>query len=120
MSSISMDNRGALASSKAGRRFMGFMATFNRGDTQQLRDFVAQYTIDEALEMHSVDEWTRHLSAIYDATGGMRVYQVVGADEYRVVVLMQAHANNALYLVEMAVSEDYPHKIAEFKHRPAQ
>jgi hypothetical protein len=31
---------------------------------------------------------------------------------------MQAQADEALYYTEMAVEEDYPHKIVEYTHRP--
>jgi hypothetical protein len=113
-----MHNKFTLTSTKAGHRLMGFMAAFNAGDPDRLREFIAQYTTDQALEQDSLDDWVDQLTAIYALTGGLRVFQLIGADEYRVVVLMQSHANSVLHFVEMAVSEDYPHKILEFSHRP--
>jgi hypothetical protein len=113
-------NRKALTSTKAGRRLMGLMVVFNSGDLERLRAFIEQNTGAEALEQHSPEEWAQQLGHIYDATGGMRVQQVIAADEYKVVVLMQAHTNDALYMAQMAVSDEYPYKIAEFIHQPAR
>lgn len=106
-----------LTQTKAGRRFMGFMKAFNTGD--DLHAYATNYITADALEKHPPEEWARQLRQIHAATGRLRVIQVVAADEYRVVVLMQAQTDSALYLTEMAVSEDYPHKIMEFIHRPA-
>lgn len=108
-----------LMKTKAGRRFVGFLKTFNGGEVKPMQNFVAQYTTDEALEQNTLDAWIVHLGAIYAQTGGLRALQVMASDEYRVVLLMQAHANESLHVVEMAVSEEYPHKVAEFIHRPA-
>jgi hypothetical protein len=44
---------------------------------------------------------------------------VIASDEYRVIVLMQGKADGGLYLTEMTVLEDYPHKVAEYKQQPA-
>lgn len=104
---------------KAGRRFAGFMKTFNAGDVEQIQDFVTQYITDDALAQNTTNEWIEHLGAIYTLTGGLRAVQVMASDEYRVVLLMQAHSDASLHIVEIAVSEDYPHKVAEFIHRPA-
>ena len=108
-----------LMQTKAGRRFAGFLKTFNAGDLDSIESFVADYSTDEALEANSAAEWRTELNHILEVTGGLRVQQVLAADEYRVVILMEARTNGVLYLTEMAVSEDYPHKIAEFIQRPA-
>jgi len=114
-----MQNKVALTQSKAGRRFMGFMKVFNSGDMNAIADFLSQYITDDALEQSPLEMWHASMKGIYAATAGMRVMQMVGADEYQVVLLMQAHNNGAMFVVTMAVSEDYPHKISEFLHRPA-
>lgn len=98
---------------------MGFMKVFNAGDATALHDYISAYTTDDALAHNSAAEWQEHLARIYAATGAMRAVQVVVSDEYRVVVLMQAQTNNAYYMIDMAISEDYPHKVAAFSHTPA-
>lgn len=114
-----MQARVQLMKTKAGRRFAGFLAAFNSGDPVKIRAFVAAYTTDEALAEHDTDQWHDELVRIHELTGGLRVLQVLAAEEYRVVVLLQAQDNATLVTAEMAVSEDYPHKIAAFITRTA-
>ena len=114
-----MQNKFALAKSKAGRRFIGLMRVFNTGDADAIHNFITEYITDDATTANPVEQWQEQLINIYNATDGMRVFQVVGTDEYQVAVLMQAHNNDALYVMSISVSEDYPHKISEFTHRPA-
>jgi hypothetical protein len=95
------------------------MKAFNSGDSANMRDFIAAYTTEEALGLHGVEGWTEQITRIYEQTGGLRVQQVLAAEEYRVVVLMQAHQQSALHILEMAASEDYPHKVAALTHRAA-
>ncbi len=104
---------------KVGRRFAGFLKTFNTGNPDAIERFIAEYSTDEALEANSLAEWRTELKRVHDATGGLRVQQVLATDEYRMVVLMEARTNGMLYLTEMAISEGYPHKIAEFSQQPA-
>lgn len=113
-----MDAKLTLMNTKAGRRFAGFMKAYNTGDPDIIYDFVKHYTTDEALTAQPVKTWAKQLMTIHRHIGPMKVEQVVASDEYRVVVLMGAQAGG-LYTTEIAVSEDYPHKVAEFKHEPA-
>jgi hypothetical protein len=44
---------------------------------------------------------------------------VIGFDKLHVIVLMQAEYDpDALFLNEVFVEEDYPHKIAVYVHQP--
>lgn len=112
-------NKATLTKTKAGRRFMGLMVAFNSGDSARIRAFVEQYITDDALEKNDIAQWHDELTRIYAATGRLKVMQVIGAEEYRVVVLMQSTSTGLLYITEMSISEDYPHKISEFSHHPA-
>lgn len=114
-----MDTKQALTKTKVGRRVMGFMVALNRGDEAHLTNYLKVSITDEGLEQQPLDEWVRELTNIYHATGGMRVFQVVATDEYKIVLMMQAHNNNAFYIMEVAIEEDFPHRIGELIHRPA-
>lgn len=96
---------------------MGFMKTLNSGDDAQIKHAVESYITEESLEKHGADVWTAQMQYIYAISGGLRVMQVIGAEEYHVVVLMQAHKDERLHILEMYVSEDYPHKISAFIQR---
>lgn len=115
-----MDAKQTLTRTKAGRRFMGFMRTLNKGDESEIRALVQTSITDEALNAHSADVWAAQLLYIRASTGGLRVVNVIGEDEYRVVVLMQAQNNERLHIVDMAVEEDYPHRVGQFIQRVAE
>jgi len=112
------DAKTKLMTSKAGRRFAGFMKAFNTGDADIVYDFVKQYTTDEALEKQSVTDWTRELLRIHRATGGLKLHDVLDAEEYRVRAVLQAKGG-VLVETTMTVSEEYPHKVAQFIQQPA-
>lgn len=114
-----MDAKTTLSKTKAGRRFVGFMRTLNMGDEKQLRFTVEQYIADEAIQTHDADTWVQQLINIYQSTGGLKAVQVIASDEYRVVVMMQAKQDNRLHIVDMAVEEEYPHKVSQFIQRMA-
>lgn len=114
-----MDAKTTLSKTKAGRRFVGFMRTLNMGDEKMLRLTVEQYITDEAIQTHDVETWVQQLIHIYQATGGLKAIQVIASDEYRVVVMMQAKHDNRLHMIDMAVDEEYPHKVSQFIQRMA-
>ncbi|TVR22958.1 MAG: hypothetical protein EA396_05000 [Anaerolineaceae bacterium] len=114
-----MDSKQVLTRTKAGRRFMGFMRALNRGSEQDVRGLVENDITDDALNAHSAEVWEAQLQYIRAMSGGLRVVNVIAEDEYRVVVLMQAHDNERLHVIDMAVEEDFPHRVAQFIQRLA-
>ena len=114
-----MDTRTTLANTKAGRRFMGFMRILNTGDPEQLRHAVENYITEESLEKHSPEIWLAQLQYIYAITGGLRAHQVLVTDELYVAVLMQARNDGRYHVIELYVSDDYPHKVAALIQRVA-
>lgn len=98
---------------------MGFMRTLNKGDEAEIRTLAQVAITDEALAAHSPEIWAAQLLYIRAITGGLRVVNILGEDEYRVVVLMQAQDNERLHIIDMAVEEDYPHRVAQFIQRVA-
>lgn len=99
---------------------MGFMRTLNKGDQEEIRTLAQTTITDEALAAHSADVWAAQIMYIHAITGGLKVVNVLGEDEYRVVVLMQAQKNERLHIIDMAVEEDYPHRVAQFIQRVAE
>jgi mannitol-1-phosphate/altronate dehydrogenase len=113
-----MDVKETLTKTKAGRRFVGFMRAVNTGDPNILRAHL-DYIADQSLEHHSKEIWQAQLQYIHAITGGLKAIQVMASDEYQVVVLMQAHKDSRLHVIDMAVEEDYPHKVVQFVQRIA-
>jgi hypothetical protein len=111
---IIVSDKAALVTSQAGMRLIAQQKLLNNGDAERLRVFISESYAESALEAQPVEARLAELQAI----GRLRVFQVLAADKHRVVVLMQAQRDEALYMVELAVEEDYPHKITEYSHKP--
>lgn len=115
-----MDTRTALTRTKAGRRLMGFLRTLNMGDAEAINSLVESAITDDALQAHGPEIWTAQLQYVHAITGGLRIVQVLADEEYRVVVLAQARQDSRMHLLDVAVAEEYPHKVAQFVQRIAQ
>lgn len=115
-----MNDKTALKSSSAGMRFIAQMTLQNNGDDARLREFFAASYTSSLLEQSSADERVRSAVDWRGAAGKLRVFQVVATDKHRVIVLLQAQQTEALYYAEMAVEEDYPHRVTEFKFHALQ
>lgn len=113
---MSMDDRTALARSNAGMRLIAQLTLFNKNEFDRLLHFIAQGYDDAALAAQSAADRQAALRQLQTDAGRLRVYQVLAVDKHRVAVLLQAQAGDAFYYCELAVGEDYPHKIIEYKH----
>jgi hypothetical protein len=108
----------AMVTTPVGRRLIGFLAIYNSADSERLQTFIAENYEDKALDSRSVNEWLKDYTEFYSEAGKLRVFQIVAMDEHYMVALMQSQANGGLYLNEVRVSADYPHKLEKHVHRP--
>ncbi len=109
-----MNDKATLRLSNAGMRLIAQQTLLNNGDAERLRVFITDSYAASALESQPVVSRLADLQAL----GKLRVFQVLAADKHRVVLLMQAQRDDALYMVELAVEEDYPHKITQYSQKP--
>lgn len=103
-----------LIGNHAGIRLIAQLTLFNRGDFERLRTYLQDNYADEALSMISAKARLAELKAIYRVNGKMRIEQVVAAGEYEVIVALEAERGEAIYLAQMLVHEEYPHKVMFF------
>lgn len=103
-----------LVASHAGIRLIAQLTIFNKGDFERLRTYLQDNYADEALAMISAKTRLAELKAINRIDGKMRVEQVVAAGKYEVLVALVAERGEAVYLTQLAVEEDFPHKITFF------
>ncbi len=108
------DDKDVLKRSSAGMRLIAQMTLYNRGDTQRLEEFITQSYSDALLETQPVAERVTAQRDLLDAVGKLRLYQVLAVDKHKVVVLLQPQASADFYYVELAVEEDYPHRITQY------
>lgn len=113
-----MNDQRALVTSNAGMRLIAQTTLYNNGDMARLHTFIAEnYTaasLDEESALRRAQAW----QIVREQIGRLRLRQVIGYDKLHVIVLMQAeYAPDALFLNEVFVEEDYPHKIAVYVHQ---
>jgi uncharacterized protein with GYD domain len=103
-----------LVRSHAGVRLIAQLTFFNRGDFERLRTYLQDNYAAEALSAISAKARLAELKAIYRLNGKMRVEQVVAAGEHEVIVALEAERGDAVYLAQLLVHEEYPHKVLFF------
>lgn len=106
-----------LARSHAGMRLIAQMTFYNKGDFERMGTFVAEGYTAGALEMMSAKDRLLDLKMTYRVAGKLRVWQVMATDKHRVVVMLQGQKNNAMYLAQMMVEEEYPHQVMDYHHQ---
>lgn len=113
-----MNDQRALVTSNAGMRLIAQTTLYNSGDMARLQAFIAENYTPASLEAESAVRRAQAWQGIREQIGRLRVRQVIGYDKLHVIVLMQAeHAPDTLFLNEVFVEEEYPHKIAVYVHQ---
>ncbi len=108
------DAKQHLITSHAGIRLIAQLTIFNKGDFDRLRAYLQDNYAEEAFADIGVKTRMAELKAIYRMNGKMRIEQVIAAGEYEAIVALVAERGDAVYLTQMAVQEDYPHKVTFF------
>ena len=99
-----------LIPSNAGMRLIAQTTLFNKGDFERLRTYIADNYAEIALEAASVKARLAEFKAIYRMAGKLRIDRVVAVDKHTALVIVESE-RGAFYMVQMVVSDDYPHKI---------
>jgi hypothetical protein len=113
-------NKDALKRSAAGMRFIAQSAIYNSGDLARLRAYIAENYDALALEEQPVGVWLAMFRLWRKTIGRLRVRQVIATDKHHVVVLMEGETTDKLYLQDLQVGEDYPHRILAFAQQPLE
>lgn len=111
----------ALRKSQAGMRFIAQMTIYNSEDEERLRRFISESYHEDALMQANVQQRLANERAMLEQIGKVRVKQVAAANEYQVIVILEAQKTpGAYYYMEMQVEEDYPHRIRHYLLVPLQ
>lgn len=113
-----MADKDALIQSQAGMRLIAQMTLYNTGDSERLAGFIANSYHTNALQARPTCDRLREMLAQFRQDGKGRVHQVIATDKHQVVVLLQMQHTRALYLAEMIVEKDYPHRITTYTLQP--
>ena len=100
----------------AGRVYMRFLAAFNMGDLEALREFVEENYADSVIEQHSLDVLVGWHFDTYEATQGMSIHKVFLTQEHYIIVIVKSKADGTMFMDKMKITADLPHKIVEYFH----
>lgn len=114
------DDKRALSSSQAGMRFIALMKLYNDGHLPRLAQFIQESMAAALLEAQPADAQAAEWAARRETIGRHKVKQVLAAGKHQVAVIVSAEHSDALYYVEIAVEDDYPHRITKCLHAPLQ
>jgi len=103
----------------AGRVFMRFMATFNMGDPEAMREFIEENYTDDLIAEHSVDGLVAWHMETYESTGGLQIHRVYLTQEYYIIVIVKSKADGTVFMDKMKITEETPYKIIEYFHEPS-
>lgn len=111
----------ALRASQAGMRFIAQTHIYNSGNWQRLAQFISDSYSDALLEEQPAAGRLQMFQTTQEKIGRLKVKQVVGTHEERVVIVVETETGEHPYfLVDLVVEEDYPHKIIAYSHQPLE
>ncbi|MBL8152980.1 MAG: hypothetical protein JNM70_02250 [Anaerolineae bacterium] len=107
------DPRQQLIPSNAGMRLIAQTTLYNKGDFARLRTFLTESYHESALAEMSLAVRLAEMKALRRLHGKLRVEQLMAVDKHQAVVVLAAE-RGAVFLTQIAVEEDYPHRILGF------
>ncbi|MDX2138966.1 MAG: hypothetical protein SF123_12820 [Chloroflexota bacterium] len=106
-----MSDQDVLMRSNAGMRLIALATIYNKGDFTRLRAYMKEHFTPSALETAPIALRLAELREQFRTTGKVRVRQVVTHDKHRVVAILSGeHGGN--FIEDIAVEEEYPHKVS--------
>lgn len=115
-----MDDKTTLVRTAVGRRLIAFYTLLNASNFDRLQEFIAENFTAEALAESSAGQRLSKLQEAASQCGRLRVRQVLAIDDHHVVLLVEAERDEFIYYNEMRVTEDYPHKVMTYIHKPME
>lgn len=111
----------ALRASQAGMRFIAQTHIYNSGNWERMTQFIKDSYSETMLENQAAEGRLQMFKTTQEKIGRLKVKQVVGTHEERVVVVVETEiGEHPYFLVDLVVEEDYPHKIIAYTHQPLE
>ena len=99
-------------------RFIAQMTIYNSGDFRRLRTFIRESYHENALGTESLAERLAVFRQMYAALGRVRIHQLLATDPHHVVVLVETEKTDGLFMHDLAVDPEHPHKITAYSNVP--
>ncbi|NWG15083.1 MAG: hypothetical protein HXY41_00470 [Chloroflexi bacterium] len=106
-----MSAQAYLTGNSAGMRLIALLTLYNRGDFDRLRAYIADNYAPAALAEQDADARTADLRDRFEQWGKLRIEQVLGIAEHQVIALVQAQEGGGYHALQVAVEEDFPHRL---------
>ncbi len=100
----------------AGRVYLRFLAAFNKGTAEDMREFIAEQYADHIIAEHGLDTIVNWHLETHEATGGMLIHKVFLTEEHYIIVIVKSKADNMLFIDKMKIEPQNPFKILEYFH----
>lgn len=101
---------------KAGRRYMSFLAAFNTGDATEMRQYVERHFDPFSFDTSFPDTFESWYKTAYAETGGMNIHRTFLAEDDYIVVIVRSKSTGKSYLDKLKVIADEPYLITEYNH----
>lgn len=95
-------------------RLIAQMTIYNSGDFRRLRTFIRESYHETALETESLAERIAIFRQMHAALGRVRIHQLLATDPYHVLVLVEAEKADGLFMHDLSVEAEHPHKIVAY------
>ncbi len=109
-----------LPDTPSGKLVHGCLKAINSGNAEILRDFVADYYAQAALEARSVEDRVAVYLRIYEDSGGIELRRVEKCGTREAIVFVQQSTNTAWYRCHFELEPDAPHKIMNLYVDPTE
>src|SRR5262249_28489443 len=94
-------------------RLIALTTLLNKGDVDRLRAYIADNYHAGVLAETPVSMRLAELKAIHRLAGKLRIHQVIAANKYQVIAIVEGERGNQ-YIAQVTVEEDYPHKLLDY------
>lgn len=106
-----------LQANPAGIRLIAQTTLYNAGKFDRLHTFVQDSYLPDLLAAQPAADRLTAFERDYAESGKRRILQVIAHEEHHVIVLMLGQLDGDLYLIDIRVEPDFPHRIIEFSQR---
>lgn len=100
-----------LKQSNAGMRLIALLTLYNQGAFDRLRAYIADNYAPAALVEADAGTQAADWRERRTALGKLRVEQVAAIGKHQAVVVVQAQQDSSFHALQVAVEEDFPHRI---------
>lgn len=110
----------ALTTSQAGMRLIALLKIVNDANWVRLHTYMTESCHETLLSEQSAEARVQAWRDTFQSVGRQRIKQVLAAGKHQVSLVLSAEHSADYYYAEVAVEDDYPHRIVRLLHTPLE